>query len=307
MRRRLASRVPCFRLWRSCRRPRCARRLLPTRRLPRLPRHRPQLPTLAMRSRLPGPPPLLPLPPQPQQLMPGKRTAPHLLRQRRSQSRFESQFEAIFYGQSLLANRTRQPSRISPREVRKPDEPAKKKRPDPPTGGLDFQQLSNLVASQWICSVAMRRATMKSKAPLSTCNLSPLQGPLLPCRMRRRSSRQPAFPQDSSPAGATSLRLAKLALRSRSRTFRLASELWTVSNPRQTHAAKSVQPSALCYARSSRKVRVPGCRRYTRRKLMLRSPGQRSTGGSVPVRRAGEAMLPPQLRGRHVSSTPLVF
>ena len=192
MRRRLASRVPCFRLWRSCRRPRCARRLLPTRRLPRLPRHRPQLPTLAMRSRLPGPPPLLPLPPQPQQLMPGKRMEPHLPPPRRSPWRFEPSFmesrsrTARDRSHAPLSGRSGNPL-TSVRGRMSEDAQTHAMPGGHRAGSPKRRQLSNFVPSQWICSVAMRRATMTSKVPLSTCNLGPHQGPPPPCQTRRRS------------------------------------------------------------------------------------------------------------------------
>ena len=154
--------------------------------------------------------------------------------------------------------------------------------------------------SRWICSVAMRRAAMRSKAPPSTRNLS-LRQELPPCQMRLRCSLPLVFLQGSSPAGPTSLCPEVLVSRSGSRNLHPAAErqLRTVTNRQQMRVAKSVQPAALCYAQSSRKVRIRS-RRHVRGPLTRRVPGQRATGAAVPVRRAGEAMLPPQLRGRHV-------
>ena len=116
----------------------------------------------------------------------------------------------------------------------------------------------------------------------------------------------------SLPAGQHAVRCdlavsRTTALRSGSRVFHRVSEPRTVSNLLQMRAAKSVQPSALCYARSNRKVRAAAPDADGADVLRRHAPGQRATAAPVPVRRAGEAMLPPQLRGRCVLCARVFF
>ena len=150
----------------------------------------------------------------------------------------------------------------------------------------------------WICSAAMRRATMMSIAPPSTCNLSMRQE--LPCQMQRRCLRPPPpFPLGSSAAGATSLCPAEPASRSGSRNLLSVRAADCQQPATDVRGQKRAAGGALLRPEQPKGARI-WFTTSRRGELTRRAPGQRATAAAVPVRRAGEAMLPPQLRGRHV-------
>ena len=159
------------------------------------------------------------------------------------------------------------------------------------------QQFQTTFPLLWICSAAMRRATMMGIAPPSTCNLSLRQE--LPCQMQRRCLRPPTFPLGSSPAGATSVCPAEPASRSGSRNLLSVRAADCQQPATDVRGQKRAAGGALLRPEQAKGART-WFKTSRRGELTRRAPGQRATAAAVPVRRASEAMLPPQLRGRHV-------